>query len=94
MNKDIVSFLSKASLPEENKSAIKEVKAPVRADMSKLQISRTDDLGAGSGGGANPEAAQEKPKAQPVRVEKTVGRNDLCPCGSGKKFKNCHGANA
>ena len=33
-------------------------------------------------------------KRQPVRVDKKVGRNDLCPCGSGKKFKNCHGRNA
>jgi len=31
-------------------------------------------------------------KVQPVRVEKKVGRNELCPCGSGKKYKNCHGA--
>jgi preprotein translocase subunit SecA len=29
---------------------------------------------------------------QPVRVEKKVGRNELCPCGSGKKYKHCHGA--
>ncbi|MBP9549862.1 MAG: SEC-C domain-containing protein [Chitinophagales bacterium] len=28
---------------------------------------------------------------EPVRVEKKVGRNDACPCGSGKKYKNCHG---
>jgi preprotein translocase subunit SecA len=34
---------------------------------------------------------QEKPVPQPVKVEKKVGRNDPCPCGSGKKFKNCHG---
>ena len=32
-------------------------------------------------------------KREPVRAEKTVGRNDLCPCGSGKKYKNCHGKN-
>jgi preprotein translocase subunit SecA len=31
---------------------------------------------------------------QPVRVEKKVGRNDPCPCGSGKKFKQCHGKDA
>ncbi|MFM7106605.1 MAG: SEC-C metal-binding domain-containing protein, partial [Flavobacteriales bacterium] len=30
-------------------------------------------------------------KVEPIRVEKTVGRNDACPCGSGKKFKACHG---
>ena len=34
----------------------------------------------------------EAPKNQPVRVQK-VGRNDPCPCGSGRKFKNCHGKN-
>ncbi|WP_446782643.1 SEC-C metal-binding domain-containing protein, partial [Macellibacteroides fermentans] len=32
-----------------------------------------------------------QPKHEPVRVEKQVGRNDACPCGSGKKYKNCHG---
>jgi preprotein translocase subunit SecA len=40
------------------------------------------------------QAPAEKQKVQPVRAEKTVGRNDPCPCGSGKKFKNCHGTNA
>jgi preprotein translocase subunit SecA len=37
---------------------------------------------------------QEQQTAQPVRVEQKIGRNDQCPCGSGKKYKNCHGANA
>ena len=36
---------------------------------------------------------RENAKREPLRVEKTVGRNDPCPCGSGKKFKNCHGKN-
>jgi preprotein translocase subunit SecA len=31
---------------------------------------------------------------QPVRAEKKPGRNDPCPCGSGKKYKNCHGKDA
>ncbi|MCS7013183.1 MAG: preprotein translocase subunit SecA [Chloroherpetonaceae bacterium] len=35
--------------------------------------------------------AEEPPKRQPIRVEKVPGRNDPCPCGSGKKYKNCHG---
>jgi preprotein translocase subunit SecA len=35
-----------------------------------------------------------KTKSEPVRVEKKVGRNDPCPCGSGKKYKNCHGMNS
>jgi preprotein translocase subunit SecA len=42
------------------------------------------------GEGAAPEPAEEKQK--PVRVEPKIGRNDPCPCGSGKKYKKCHGA--
>jgi len=38
-----------------------------------------------------PQAPREQPKTQPIKVEKKVGRNDPCPCGSGKKYKNCHG---
>lgn len=36
-------------------------------------------------------ARQSAPKQQPIVAEKKVGRNDACPCGSGKKFKQCHG---
>ena len=35
---------------------------------------------------------QQKPKQQPIRVDQKIGRNDPCYCGSGKKYKNCHGA--
>ncbi|ACF14982.1 preprotein translocase, SecA subunit [Chloroherpeton thalassium ATCC 35110] len=41
-----------------------------------------------------PAAENEEQKRQPVHVEKTPGRNDPCPCGSGKKYKHCHGRNA
>ena len=37
---------------------------------------------------------KETPKAEPVKVGQTPGRNDPCPCGSGKKFKKCCGAKA
>ncbi|MDE5643200.1 MAG: SEC-C domain-containing protein, partial [Muribaculaceae bacterium] len=36
----------------------------------------------------------ERPKPMPVKAGPKVGRNDPCPCGSGKKYKNCHGRNA
>ena len=38
------------------------------------------------------ESQGKKKKRQPVRKKQEIGRNDLCPCGSGKKYKNCHGA--
>jgi preprotein translocase subunit SecA len=58
---------------------------PRRADRRRLQEGRDDLL---SQSHSN---TQQKQRPQPVKVEKKVGRNELCPCGSGKKFKNCHG---
>ncbi|MBO5419927.1 MAG: preprotein translocase subunit SecA [Bacteroidales bacterium] len=81
LNKDVLSFLLRAFIPLRDAS---EAKAPVQQkknDMSQMTTSRTD-LVTNSG--------QQKSN-QPVHVEKQVGRNDPCPCGSGKKFKNCHG---
>ena len=40
---------------------------------------------------ASTNAPQHREVTQPIRVEKKIGRNDPCPCGSGKKYKNCHG---
>ena len=59
--------------------------------MSQLKTGR-EEAGAGPGARPNaPQAQQERRAIEPVRVEKKVGRNDPCPCGSGKKYKNCHG---
>ena len=80
INREITSFLCRASLPLEEK-AVKETQLP-QSDNRKLQTGR-EELKAD-----NPSAP---PKIQPVHVEKKVGRNDPCPCGSGKKYKNCHG---
>ncbi|MBW6478231.1 MAG: preprotein translocase subunit SecA [Bacteroidales bacterium] len=80
VNKDIISFLLKAQLPVKDPSQVRAADAPGRTDMSKLSAGRSDLPGRDSRG-----------KAEPVRVEKKVGRNEPCPCGSGKKFKQCHG---
>ena len=55
-------------------------------DMSKYRTEKADATGGGAN--VNTQAAPQ----EPVRAEKRVGRNDPCPCGSGKKYKNCHGA--
>ncbi|TAL59618.1 MAG: preprotein translocase subunit SecA, partial [Bacteroidetes bacterium] len=97
MNKDIISFLVKASLPIENPSQVRQANAPQRMDNSRLKVGRGQGLGesrrqqaAGRSAAPGADTATEE-KQQPVRVEKQIGRNDPCPCGSGKKFKNCHG---
>ncbi len=81
VNKDIISFLGKAHLPVRDPDQIERGTQRERTDMSKMQTGRSDIPGRGG----------SQQKAQPVRVEKKVGRNEPCPCGSGKKFKQCHG---
>ncbi|MDD3132540.1 MAG: preprotein translocase subunit SecA, partial [Bacteroidales bacterium] len=84
-NRAIISFLIKANLPIQEPSNVREAQMPRRADRRRLQEGRDDLL---SQSHSN---TQQKQRPQPVKVEKKVGRNELCPCGSGKKFKNCHG---
>ena len=82
VNKDIVSFLMKANLPSQDPSQVKKEQYL----KENLQTSRP-----GMGTPAAPTQAKPQRKSQPVRVEQKVGRNEPCPCGSGKKFKQCHG---
>ena len=82
LNKDVLSFLLRSHIPLRDASeAPRHAPAQRKPDMSQLQTSRTDLVT--NGGEAKSNA--------PVHVEKQVGRNDPCPCGSGKKYKNCHG---
>jgi preprotein translocase subunit SecA len=85
VNEDIISLLMKGQIPIRESNQVQKAQAPKRTDLSKYST-RHDDYGNGQSRG---EREQQKP--QPVRVEKKVGRNEPCPCGSGKKFKNCHG---
>ena len=82
LNKDVLSFLLRAFVPLRDANEARPAQAPRRkTDMSQMQTRRNDLVTNG----------EQKANA-PVRVEKKVGRNDPCPCGSGKKYKNCHGA--
>lgn len=84
INREICSFLTKGNLPLQEASDVKEAHRPQRTDMSRLKEEHTDMLSQIGKTG-------EQQITQPIRVEKKVGRNDPCPCGSGKKYKNCHG---
>jgi len=83
-NKEIDSFLVKGNLPGAQ-ADVRQAQAPRRTDMSRFKEQRTDLL---SQSHSN---TQQEQKTQPVTREKKVGRNDPCPCGSGKKYKQCHG---
>ena len=84
INTDVISFLMRANVPMQDGSQVREQRARA-VDRSKLKEQRNDLL---SQANSN---TQERQVTQPVHVEKKVGRNDPCPCGSGKKYKNCHG---
>jgi preprotein translocase subunit SecA len=88
VNKDVVSTLMKGHIPSQDPEQVKEAQRKRQMDMSNLRTSKSDFSQYSSTGGGGQERNQ---KVEPVRVEKKVGRNDPCPCGSGRKFKNCHG---
>ena len=88
VNKQIVSTLAKGHIPVSEPEQIHEGHERRGLDMSKLSTSKSDMPESSSN---RPEAPREPQHVQPIRVEKRVGRNDPCPCGSGKKFKSCHG---
>ncbi|TDN99929.1 preprotein translocase subunit SecA [Sunxiuqinia elliptica] len=93
VNKDVVSTLMKGHIPISDPNEVREAEARKRTDMSKYSTQKSESPEVSSGGN-RAQASQEPQRVQPVRVEKKVGRNDPCPCGSGKKYKSCHGKNA
>jgi preprotein translocase subunit SecA len=90
VNKSIGSILAKGHIPISDPQQVREGHERRGLDLSKLSTSKSE-LPSGSSSQSRPEAPQEPKQLQPIRVEKRVGRNDPCPCGSGKKFKACHG---
>ena len=92
INRKIVSFLFKGSIPAGNEKPLRDPskngsEVSKKLDLSKLSLNKAE-FGNDDSGDV---ATQVQPKIQPVRVEKKVGRNEPCPCGSGKKYKHCHG---
>ena len=86
VNRDVLAILNKSYIPvkEQNAESIQKARQQrAKVDVNRLQASRM--AAAAAAGQA------DKSKPAPMHVEKKVGRNDPCPCGSGKKYKHCHG---
>ncbi len=85
INRDVLSILNKGYIPvrDQQGEAAQRQQQRAKVDVNKLQASRMQ---------AAAQAGQaDRQKTMPILADKKVGRNDPCPCGSGKKFKNCHG---
>jgi preprotein translocase subunit SecA len=92
VNRDVVGTLMKGHIPSQDPDQVKEAQRRRQVDMSKYRVSKSDfSQYSSTGGGSSSNEQDKNKKAEPVRVEKKTGRNDPCPCGSGKKFKQCHG---
>ncbi len=100
LNREIVSFLCHSQLPvqQQEAPAVHEGRRQ-KTDMSQLQSNKEEIDEMGSDYGANEKdlydpaspAGNVAVRQEPIKVGPKIGRNDPCPCGSGKKFKNCHG---
>ena len=80
LNKDVLSFLLRAFVPLREDSEARPAQAPRSQDMSNMRTQRNDLTTNG-----------EQKARTPIHVDKKIGRNDPCPCGSGKKYKQCCG---
>jgi len=99
VNRNIVSFLCHSSIPIQQENASLREGRQQKTDMSKMRANKEEVDAAGQDYAAN-ERDQLEPgggpavKQEPVKVAPKIGRNEPCPCGSGKKYKHCHGKDA
>ena len=90
VNRDTMSFLFRGNITAQDQTQVKQAAAPVRQDLSKLKTSHEEYQGGSSNGDGMPQN-QPAPKNEPIRNQAKILPNDPCPCGSGKKYKKCHG---
>jgi len=96
VNKDIVSFLCHSSIPmEQNNGQLREGREE-KTDMSRMRANKAEVAARGEDYAANENDYYDPTpvKQEPIKVGPKIGRNDPCPCGSGKKYKHCHGKEA
>ena len=89
VNKELVGLLFKGIIPNQGQEPVREARPQPKQDLSKLKISKPELVQQANG--VPMDDTRELQRSQPIRVEQKIGRNDPCPCGSGKKYKACHG---
>lgn len=99
VNRDCMSFLFKGQVAIEQPQQVRQAAPPPKPDTSRLKATHDEfrgnvssTAGPSNGGAVPPQGPPPPQRHEPVRNETKVGRNDPCPCGSGKKYKSCHGA--
>lgn len=88
LNRDVLKLIFRAQVQRPDASYFAPRRRPAQAQMVASHQSST---GMGFQGQPKAPSQQQAGKKQPVKLDQKVGRNDPCPCGSGKKYKKCHG---
>nr|HRM08669.1 preprotein translocase subunit SecA [Phocaeicola vulgatus] len=92
INNNTISVLMRGQIPVQEPEQVREAAPEPQAPRQQYREEKQDLSDPHQQAAAEHDTREVK--REPVRAEKTVGRNDPCPCGSGKKYKNCHGQNA
>ncbi len=95
INRNILSFLLRAGIPAQEAPPRAATAPQPGTDMSQLRSNKSQVEAAGSAYAADEkdyyDPQEPETRRMPVQAGPRIGRNDPCPCGSGKKYKNCHG---
>ena len=92
INNNTISVLMRGQIPVQEPEQVREAAPEPQAPRQQYREEKQDLSDPHQQAAAGRDTREVK--REPIRAEKTVGRNDPCPCGSGKKYKNCHGQNA
>ena len=90
INNQTISVLMRGQIPVPDPEQVRAAAPEAPAPRQQYQETKQDLSDPNQQAAANRDT-REPQRTEPIRVQKTPGRNDPCPCGSGKKFKNCHG---
>lgn len=91
INRKVLAILTRGQVPMREPEQVREAKIEKHIDFSKYKTQKAE-IGSGDSEDPTKQDTREKQRSEPIRVDKKVGRNDECPCGSGRKYKSCHGA--
>ena len=91
MNNRIAGILMRAQIPEMQRQQVREAAPEAHSRRYNEQKDDLTDPGQRRAASQDTREGAQQQRKTPIRKEKMPGRNDPCPCGSGKKFKNCHG---
>ena len=93
MNNRIATILMRGQIPEMQQEDVKEAAPQQRSQRYNEQKEDLNDPAQQAAASHDTRESAQQINRTPIVKEKMPGRNDPCPCGSGKKFKNCHGKN-